>query len=314
MIEVDLDLAPRLEPEGASAVRAADRPERVRVEHAAPAVLPPCDALELAELLEGVDPNVRVAADAERDPAVEHADRRDEAVAQVGLGRRAGADRRAAVPQQVELRAVGVRCVDDRRQRPQAARVGEQLDRALAVLCEALLDLARLLAGVDMQDEPLGGCVAAELDEPVARARADGVGGEPDGDTAPAEPLDLLEIRRDRRLSHALEPATRIGDVEAHERDPGAVCCLRGGIRRLEPEVVELADRREAGGSHLAVYPLVERAHRLGRLTLRLGQHAVAPGPEVATRGAPAKRPLERVAVRVHETRERDHSCHGPRH
>src|SRR6185436_4984877 len=107
VIEVDLDLTPRVESQSASAVRAADRPQRVRVEHAASAVLPPRDALQLAELLEGVDPNVRVTPDAERDPAVEHADRRDEAVAQVGLGRRAGADRRAAVPQQVELGAVG---------------------------------------------------------------------------------------------------------------------------------------------------------------------------------------------------------------
>src|SRR6185436_7410506 len=210
VIEVDLDLGPRLETQGASAVRAADRPQRVRVEHAAPAVLSPCDALELAELLERVDPNVRITADAERDPAVEYADRRDEAVAQVGLGRRAGADRRAAVPHQVELRAVGVRCVDDRRQGTQTARVGEQLDGAYAVLREALLDLARLLAGVDVQDDPLGGCVTAELDEPVAGARSDGVGGESDGDTPAAEPLDLLEIRGDRRLPHAVEPAARV--------------------------------------------------------------------------------------------------------
>ena len=60
VVEVDLDLAPRLETERASAVRAADRPQRVRVEHAAPAVLTPCDPLELAELLERVDPDVRV--------------------------------------------------------------------------------------------------------------------------------------------------------------------------------------------------------------------------------------------------------------
>jgi len=102
--------------------------------------------------------------------------------------------------------------------------------------------------------------------------------------------------------------------VEGDVRDPGGVSCIRGGIRRVEAEVVELADRREAGGAHLAVRPLVELAHRLGPVTLGLGQHFVAPGPELITRGPPAERPLERVAVRVHEPRERDHSWHGPRH
>jgi len=127
-------------------------------------------------------------------------------------------------------------------------------------------------------------------------------------------PLDLGDVGSHRGLPHPLEPATGIGDVERRVCDPRGVGSLRGGICGLEPEVVELADRREAGGAHLAVHLPVERAHRLGRLTLRLGQHPVAPGPEVAARGAPAKRPLERVAVRVHEARERDHSCHGPRH
>ena len=102
----------------------------------------------------------------------------EEAVGEVGLGRRAGADRRAALGEQVELGAVGVRRVDDRGVRAEAAGAGEQLDRAAAVLGEALLDLARLLVGVDVQRQPLGGGVAADLLEPVARAGADGVGGE----------------------------------------------------------------------------------------------------------------------------------------
>ena len=71
--------------------------------------------------------------------------------------------------------------VDDGRARAEAAGAGEQLDRADAVLEQALLDLARLLAGVDVEDEALALGVAAELLEPVAGAGADGVGGNADG-------------------------------------------------------------------------------------------------------------------------------------
>ena len=76
---------------------------------------------------------------------------RQEAVAEVRLGRRARADARAGGREQVELVAVGVRRVDDGRARAEAAARVEQLDRAQAVLGEALLDLARLLVGVDVQ-------------------------------------------------------------------------------------------------------------------------------------------------------------------
>ena len=68
----------------------------------------------------------------------------------------------------------------------EAAGTGEQLDRPAAVLGQALLDLARLLARVDVERQPLGRRVAPELLEPVARAGADGVGGEPDPDAVVA--------------------------------------------------------------------------------------------------------------------------------
>ena len=119
---------------------------------------------------------------------------REEAVGEVGLGRRASADRRAALAQQVQLGAVGVRRVDDGRVRPEAAGAVEQLDRPAAVLGEALLDLARLLVGVDVQRQALRRRVAAELLEPVARAGADGVGGDADTDPVGAERLELPEI------------------------------------------------------------------------------------------------------------------------
>ncbi len=81
--------------------------------------------------------------------------------------------------------------VDDRRSGAEAAGVGEQLERAEAVLGEALLDLARLLVRVHVQDEVAPGGVTADLLEPLARTRAHGVGGEADPDPAARELLDL---------------------------------------------------------------------------------------------------------------------------
>ena len=99
---------------------------------------------------------------------------------------------------EVELGAVGVCRVDDGRALAEAAASGEQLDRPAAVLRQALLDLARLLVGVHVEDELLGVGVAADLLEPVARACADGVGGDPDATPSLAQALDLAEVRRRR--------------------------------------------------------------------------------------------------------------------
>ena len=195
----------------------------------------------------------------------------------------------------------------------EAAAVGEELDRAPAVLGEALLDLARLLVGVDVEHEPLVGGVAAELLQPVPRAGADGVGGDPDREARAPQTLDLGEVGGDGRLAHALEPTARVGDVEADELEPG----LRGGgggrEGRLDPEVVELPDGGEAGGAHLAVGAPVELRDGRGRLALRLREHRLAPRPEVAARCASPERPLERVAVDVDEPGEHGCSRHGRR-
>ena len=78
--------------------------------------------------------------------------------------------------------------------RAEAAGVGQQLDRAAAVLGQALLDLARLLVGVDVERQRLVRRVAPELLEPVARAGANGVGGEPDPDSFVAQRLELAEV------------------------------------------------------------------------------------------------------------------------
>ena len=65
--------------------------------------------------------------------------------------------------------------VDDRRRGPRQPGPREQLDRPDAVLGEALLDLARLLAGVDVEDEALAlarsGPISAS--QPAEQARTE---------------------------------------------------------------------------------------------------------------------------------------------
>ena len=67
---------------------------------------------------------------------------------------------------------------------------------------------------------------------------------------------------------------------------------------------MELADRGVARAAHLPVGRGVLRPYRLRRLPVGLGEHRVAPLPEVATLGAPAQAALERVRVGVDEARE----------
>ena len=208
--------------------------------------------------------------------------------------------------EEVELRVVGVRRVDDRRPRAEAAVLREQLDRPDAVLLDAVLDLPRLLVGVDVQRQLVLGGVASDLREPPGRAGADGVGGEADLDPVLAEVLDLVQVLGRRGLAETLEPAPCVGDVEEDERDAGGFRGLGRSECLLEAEVVELADRGVAGAAHLAVHLLVVDADALGRLPVRELEHRVAPGPEVAALGAAAERPLEGVAVRVDEAGDRE--------
>ncbi len=96
--------------------------------------------------------------------------------------------------EEVELALVGVRRMDDGRPRAKAPGLGEKRDRAEPVLGEALLDLARLLVGMDVEDEALALGVAADLLEPVAWTGADGVGGEPDAGALLPQRLDLTQV------------------------------------------------------------------------------------------------------------------------
>src|SRR5205823_12031000 len=128
---------------------------------------PSRDSFELAELLERVDAHVRVRADADPDAALADAVDRREAVAEVRLCCRAHTDARACVADQVELSVRRVRRVDDGRLWAKAVVAGEVFDRSVAVLRNAIFDLARLLRCMHVQYEPLALGVASDFLEPV---------------------------------------------------------------------------------------------------------------------------------------------------
>ena len=119
------------------------------------------------------------------------------------------------------------------------------------MLRDALLDLARLLVGVHVERQVVLVRIPAELLEPVARAGANGVGGDADANARAAQLLEASQVLGDRGLAEPVDPAARVGDVEQHELDARLHGRLRGRVRLREPEVVELADGRVARVEHL---------------------------------------------------------------
>jgi hypothetical protein len=71
--QVDLDLRPLFEAERRRTLVRSDGEQRVDGQDISASSLPPGDAVELAQLLEGVYANVRVGADAHPDASVQHA-------------------------------------------------------------------------------------------------------------------------------------------------------------------------------------------------------------------------------------------------
>src|SRR5205807_8222559 len=250
VLEIDTHLRPALEPERTGALVGAVAEQPLGREDVPFAALPARDPLELAELLERVDSHVGVGADTDADAAL--ADPLDgrEAVAEVRLGRRADADPRARLGDEVELAVARVRRVDDRRARGEAAGARQELDRPYAVLGQALVDLPRLLVGVDVERKALSLGVEGDLLEPLGRAGADGVGGEPDRDAVGLERLHLAEVVEDRRLAEALQPAARVGGEQEHDLDARRARRLDGGPGLRLADVVELADGGVAGRTH----------------------------------------------------------------
>jgi hypothetical protein len=70
--QVDLDSRPLLETERCRALVRSDREQRIDGQDVAAPRLPACNAVELAQLLEGVYSNVRVGADAHPYASVQH--------------------------------------------------------------------------------------------------------------------------------------------------------------------------------------------------------------------------------------------------
>src|SRR4051794_6289456 len=97
MVEGGRDLRPRLDPECRRPLLGAEAEQRTYRDDVPLAGRPPRGALELPQLLERIDADVRVRADADPDPALAQRRDGDEAVAEVRLGGRADTHARPRV-------------------------------------------------------------------------------------------------------------------------------------------------------------------------------------------------------------------------
>ena len=124
-------------------------------------------------------------------------------------------------------------------------------------------------------------------------------------DAVRAQRLELAQVVGDRLLPESRAAAAEVAGRKQDERHTGLVggCGSRPGL--LEPEVVELAHGRVAVRAQFPVDLDVLAPDLVDRERLGEGDHAVAPGPEVAARRPPAERSLKRMAVRVHEAGDR---------
>ncbi len=137
------------------------------------------------------------------------------------------------------------------------------------------------------------------------------MGRNADGHPCRPEGFDLVQVVRDRRLAHPLETTPFVGDVKQHDLDARLRRSLGRGERLGDPEIMELADGREPGSTHLFIHQRIVRPHRRGCRPVRLLEHLVSPGPEVGSGGTSAQRSLKRVAVAVDESGDRETSAHA---
>ena len=277
--------------------------------------------LHRAHLLEQVDHRMAVGAQRQRCAGVVQPTRRTDPVGQVALGGRAEADVGARLPQQPDVVLAQVGRVHGGGQRTERSGLGEQLRGGDVVRRQAGFVLGDLLGDVDVQRHARGG-----LDDHlqlVPRHRTHRV----DRGTDPrvverSHPFrPRIGVTVGEAHLHTLRWATdtrrEIAGVEQADPDPHLVgrsqqrlAHLVGVVVRrpvgLVVQVVELADRADAGRAHLGVGVAGELEVRLRRELRGHGVHLLAPGPERSPLGLrpPAQCPVERVRVTVGEARD----------
>ena len=219
-------------------------------------------------------------------------------------------DRRAPrLSEEIELAVVRVRRVDDGRLGPR--RPVSRAARSAAGRARRGTRRSREAARKRGREaERSGRGVAGDLDEPVARARPNGVG---------ASPTRSPRRAAARRRPGSRRPSPGESDRGRHGRRPRRASRARSRRRaqpppRREPrpaEIVELSDRRVARGALLAIDGFVRHAHGLWRLERCLGEHGVPPGPEVGAGRASPQSPLEAVRMGVDEARQGQRARHA---
>ncbi len=262
-------------------------------QHVAATALAARAALRLARLLERVEAHVRVGAERDRHAAPPELGGGQEAVAEVGLGGRAGTDGGARLRQQVELGGRDVRRVHDGRALAEHAARGEVLERAQAELLERLLDLARLLARVDVERKAGRGGVRGDRDQPLARHRPQRVRRVADGHERIArhrggEALDAREVGLDAsdRRSAAARAWARARPRRARTPPSAARCArrrpARPRARRARARSAPRRARRRAGGGRSGT--------RRPSCSRRAGRRRSTPPPPRACRAGRAPR------------------------
>src|SRR5215211_464678 len=234
-----------------------------RDEDVPPAREPAGARRHLPELLERVEPHVRVGADGETYIQLQYPLRREESIAQVPLRGGADADRGAMLRQQLELPLVGVRGVDYGGPGAEETRLGQELYGPHPVVLPALFYLPRLLVGVDVEVQVVAVGVLPDLLQPSRRHGPDAVRGNPDlGERALLQPspegVHPLQKLFHLRIPEAGDTAAGVGDGEEQGPDPRLLGGLRDGYSksvrvvvwlsvRAVVHVVELGDARVTG-------------------------------------------------------------------
>ena len=304
-----------------------------RRQHVARPCVEPLGIFELPQLVGRANGDVRIGADPKAPSCVEVFASPENAVAEIGFGDRAKPRDGARGGEVARLGGVHVRRVDQAPAAVDPDMLEEPAHRPLAERRDAVLDLADLLGGMDM-DRPLAGerddigefgrrrraqavrrdadrFVRLALDELPAGFEQAGVGADVGDEPA------LFRLRR-------LGPETRVCIEDRHEGQadarfarrgddsPGHFCAIGVGRAVLRVmEIVEFGDGGVAGLQHFDIELSGYRLDIVRRHHQREAVHGLAPGPERVRARAPglgetSHRPLKGVAVQVRESGNED--------